>query len=182
MDPLSTPAERLFADTLWLQRIARQLVRDPEVAEDLVQDTWLAALRYRGRAILNRRAWLRSLLFHRLVSTRRRDTARADREGEAARPEALPSTAELCERAELQRVMGEALLALEEPFRTTALLRFLEGLAPVEIAERQGVPVNTVRWRLRHSVRTLRERLDRDVGEHWGLALLALVDPKQDDQ
>ncbi|MFT7486001.1 MAG: RNA polymerase sigma-70 factor (ECF subfamily) [Candidatus Paceibacteria bacterium] len=179
MDHHSEQAQRLFADTQWLQRVARQMVNNPTAADDLVQDTWLAALRYRGKAILNRRAWLRSLLSNLLVSQRRGETARLAREAEVARTEALPSSADLCERAEMQRVMGEALLALEEPNRTTALLRFLEGMEPLEIAQRQGVPVNTVRWRLRRSVDFLRERLDSEVGQHWGLALLSLMDPKK---
>jgi RNA polymerase sigma-70 factor (ECF subfamily) len=180
MDPVPASPERLLADTLWLQRVARELVADPDAAEDLVQDTWLAALRHRGRAVLDRRAWLGSILRRRSISARRGGTARRGREADSARPEALPSTRELRERAELQRVLADALLALEEPFRTTALLRFLEGLEPIEIAERLGVPANTVRWRLRKAAHTLRERLDRDVGGHWGLALFALVDPARE--
>ena len=173
MEPIPNP-ERLLADTLWLQSVARQLTRDPDAAEDLAQDTWLSALCYRGKAILNHRAWLRVALSRLAASEGRARVARSERERDVARSETLPSTAELCERAELQRVLGQALLELDEPLRTTALLRFLEGLAPVEIAERLSLPANTVRWRLRRSVEELRERLDRDIGKHWSRALLAL--------
>jgi len=73
------------------------------------------------------------------------------------------------------RRLMEALLALEEPFRTTLLLRYHEGLAATEIARRQGVPEGTVRWRTKRGLAELRARLERSLGEEaLGLALLEL--------
>ncbi|MFT7679436.1 MAG: DNA-directed RNA polymerase specialized sigma24 family protein [Planctomycetota bacterium] len=45
MEPQPITPEQLFADTAWLRQVARSLVSDPEAAEDLVQETWLARLR-----------------------------------------------------------------------------------------------------------------------------------------
>ena len=176
MEPVPSNSERLFADTQWLQRIARSLVSDPGAADDLVQDTWVAALRRRGDGLRDRRAWLKRLLVHRIARRYRGESARKAREATQARDEALPSSAELCERAELQRLLGEAMLALEEPYRTSVMLRFLEGLTPAEIAERQGLPANTVRWRLRQGIEAIRRRLERSQGKNWALSLLPFAE------
>ena len=45
---------------------------------------------------------------------------------------------------------------LDEPYRTTLLLRYGEMLSSVEIARRQQVPAGTVRWRLKSAVDRLR--------------------------
>ena len=49
---------------------------------------------------------------------------------------------------------------LSEPFRTTLLLRYYEGLAPNEIATRLGVPSATIRKRNQLALDKLRKRLD----------------------
>ena len=59
MEPLR--AESLLADLQWLQSLARELVRDPEVAADAVQDTCVAALRH-GGSVAAPRAWLATVL------------------------------------------------------------------------------------------------------------------------
>src|SRR5262245_58257829 len=46
--------EDLLADAAWMRRLARALLGDPHDADDIVQDTWLAALRHPpegGRAV-----------------------------------------------------------------------------------------------------------------------------------
>ena len=56
-----TPKE-LLEHAGWLQALARRLVRDPGAADDLVQETWVAALggsRARGETT---RAWLATVL------------------------------------------------------------------------------------------------------------------------
>jgi hypothetical protein len=65
-------------------------------------------------------------------------------------------------------------LALEEPYRETVLLRYFENLPPRAIARRLAVPVETVRTRLKRALETLRARLDRDYGARgaWSLALV----------
>ena len=41
-----------------------------------------------------------------------------------------------------------ALTALDEPFRTTVIRRYLDGQSAADIAKALGIPAGTVRWRL----------------------------------
>lgn len=172
-------AERLLADTRWLKRLARGLVADDSSAEDLAQETWLAALRARAPAASelhpDGRTWLTGVLRNLAWKQRRTHARRTVRERRGAREESLPSTGSLVARAEMQRAISDAVVALDEPMRTTILLRYIEELSSAEIARRQGVPEGTVRWRVKRGLELLRERLEERRGGDWlhGCALLA---------
>ncbi len=71
---------------------------------------------------------------------------------------------QLLERARLERRLAELVLELDEPFRTTVLLRYREGLSAEAIAKHQGIPAATVRSRLKTALDRLRDELDD--GEH----------------
>ncbi|NOT31430.1 MAG: hypothetical protein HOP15_13365 [Planctomycetes bacterium] len=90
------------------------------------------------------------------------------------RAEAIPSTADILAREEARARVVEAVLALEEPLRTTLVLRFLEDLPPRVVAARMHVPVETVRTRTRRGLELLRANLDHSFGarEHWLAALV----------
>jgi hypothetical protein len=93
----------------------------------------------------------------------------------------VPSAAELLERHELQQVLARLVGELDEPFRSTILLRFAEGLMPTQIARRLGIPAGTVRWRLKEALDRLRAELDRlHEGDRraWMLALGGLAMPR----
>jgi len=112
------------------------------------------------------------------VSSLRRRASRARRVHHAARPERLPSAREAAEKLEHHRMVVEAVLTLEEPLRSTVLLRFYEDLPPRRIAEIQAIPVATVRSRLRRAVTRLRLSFDEAYGgdrRAWSLALLPLL-------
>jgi len=63
--------------------------------------------------------------------------------------------------------------ALEEPYRSTVLLRYGEELTPAEIARRYGLPAGTVRWRLKQGLDRLRVEMDRAQGSRRAWAGLA---------
>src|SRR6185503_5601528 len=94
----------------------------------------------------------------------RRESRRAGHEARAARSEALTSSADLVARASVQRRVVELVLALEEPYRETVLLRYFEGLSPKAIARRTSVPLATVKTRLRRALAALRARMERASG------------------
>ncbi|MEM6571867.1 MAG: sigma-70 family RNA polymerase sigma factor [Planctomycetota bacterium] len=163
-------------DLLWLAGLARALVGDAAAGEDLAQDAALAALQGPGPSHAPPRAWLAGVT-RRMAARRFRDESRRrDRERNVAQPEALPDSAELVERAEIAETVTAAARRLPEPFRSTILLRFLEGLEPHEIAEREGKPVDTVRWRVRRGLDLLREELVRSDDRDWS-AWCALLLP-----
>lgn len=167
----------LLAEASWVHRLARGLVRDDAAARDLVQETWLAALSAPPAADGRLRPWLARVLLNFARQRRRGETRRLARETLAAKAERLPPVSEAAERVEAQRALAEALAALEEPLKSTVVLRYFDGLSPSEIAKRQGVPAGTVRWRLHRALDELRERLGRahaGPSGSWALALLPL--------
>ena len=66
---------------------------------------------------------------------------------------------------------------MDEPYRSTVLLRFFGDQSLAQIARQQGVPLDTVKTRLRRAIEQLRERLDHLYGgrEAWTLGILSLV-------
>ena len=177
MEPASPRAEIFLAELEWVRRLAGALVRDPSLADDVAQDAWVAALAGPGPRGGSVRAWLAAVTRNAARGLARRDGRRRDREPAAARDEALPPTGALVERASIQRSLVDHVLALPDPYRSALLLRFFEGLAPAEIAEREGVPAATVKTRLRRGLERLRERLDAAHGgrRHWAALLAPLV-------
>jgi len=178
-DPAPTISlEKLVAHREWVRRVARALVRDESLAEDLEQEVWLDALRSPPRTGRSLGGWLASAMRHNLVDHRRAEGRRRARERAVARPEAGESAADLVAEAEQLRRVVDAVLELGEPYRGTLLLRYFEDLPLREVARRQGVPMETARTRLRRAVATLRERFDAESrGDRaaWCSALLPLA-------
>jgi RNA polymerase sigma-70 factor (ECF subfamily) len=164
---------RLHAD--YVRRLARSLVFDDALADDVAQDVWVAALEHGPRESGSLRAWLATLARNLAWKSRRGERRRAAREESAARPEAVPSAAEILERESVRRGVIEVVLALEEPYRATIVLRYFEDLAPREVARRLEIPIETVRTREKRAREMLRARLDREHGDDrraWSLALV----------
>lgn len=156
----------LLANVQWLRTLARRLARDPDTADDLVQETCAIALQQQAPP-RDWRSWLVGVL-RTLVRSQRRDDAVQQRKSALLRGRADgddgDDTLTLVQRLEVQNLLATAVLQLEEPYRATVLLRYFEGEPPRRIAARHGVPVATVHSRLQRGVQQLRERLDRDAG------------------
>lgn len=171
--------EELLSHAGWIRGLARRLVADAFTADDVTQDTLLAALEHPPSADRPLRPWLARVLANVVRMRRRGEGRRATHEKRSARGEALPSPEELAERVGLERQVVDAVMALPEPYRATVLLRYFEGLSSAEIARRQGIPAATIRWRLQRGLAALRVELDRDFGgdrRAWCAALLLLAD------
>ena len=170
--------DTLLEHAEFLQRLARRLVQDEHRAEDLVQDTHLAALTGGPTQPAALKAWLAGVLRHLSSNARRSQQRSAARERAAARPESVMPTDELRARLELQRLLATYVEELDEPYARVVFLRFYEGLPPRAIAERLGLPVNTVKTRLQRALERLRARLDRQAGgdrSAWCVTLLPLA-------
>ncbi len=156
------PMSTLLTHRDWVRRLARSLVRDEASADDLEQRTWLAALRRPPRDATTVRAWLARVVSRQAMNAHRGATRRDVHEFAAARPEALRSTADVVAEAESHKLVVLAVLDLDEPYRSTVLLRWFENLPPRDVAGRMGVPVETVRTRLRRAHDVIRGRIGKD--------------------
>lgn len=170
MDPSPDSAlERLLAEERWLRALGRRLVRDAAAGDDLVQETWLHALRSGGPRAASpggARRWLAQVLRNAWRQRSRGEAARCARERRVAAREALPSAHEALERLEVRQRLAAHVLALDEPFRSTLVMRYVLGRSAAELAAEAGEPASRVRQRLARARALLRERLDRD-GDAW---------------
>ncbi|MHC4550871.1 MAG: sigma-70 family RNA polymerase sigma factor [Planctomycetota bacterium] len=169
--------DELLRHAGFLRSVVRELLRDEHEVEDVLQETYLAALSRAADRPRTLAAWLTAVArnFARMVC--RGGSRRAGHERAAAHLEDAPSTASTVERIEVQQQLLAAVRALEEPYRQVILLRFYDDLAPREIARRLGVPTETVRTRIRRALATLRARLDHlhhGDRQAWWVALAPL--------
>ncbi len=166
----------LLGEEPFVRNLARSLLFDEHQVDDVVQQTWVAAM----KASRGSRSWLASVVRSRASNVRRDAQRVRDREHAGARVETLPSTSELLEREELRRNVVEAVGALPEKYRVVVLLRFYEGLPPRKIATELGVNRDTVATRLKRGLAMLRERLDASHDgnrQRWALGLVPLAVP-----
>jgi RNA polymerase sigma-70 factor, ECF subfamily len=155
----------LIEELGWLRTVAQRLLADPNDAEDVVQETWLRTRRappsFESRGRL--RAWLAAVARRMARDTLRARRRRAAREERAARLEARLDAEDVVERSgQIERLL-RAVRALEEPQRSTVLLRYLDGYSTAEIASAMGVSEELVRKRLARTRTQLRAALGLDV-------------------
>ena len=150
-----------------LRALAGALVRDPNVADDAVQEVWLAALQRPPRHQSALGGWLATAL-HNAVRMWRRSERRRERREEIVRSaRGGIDRGEAVAREERGRQLLTAVESLEQPFRDAIWQRFFEGKAPREIAAASGVPVATVKSRLQRGLAMLRARLGERDGSDW---------------
>jgi RNA polymerase sigma-70 factor (ECF subfamily) len=158
--------------------VALALVRDENLAADLEQDLWVKVIEKPPVVRGSIRGWLAATLRNTAVDGFRAESSRRLREQAVARPEWLPQTDDVVAEAEGLKRIVNAVMDLEEPYRSAVLLRYFRDLPARDIAARQGVPIETVRTRLKRAISTLRERFDAERGgdrKAWCLALVPLI-------
>jgi RNA polymerase sigma-70 factor (ECF subfamily) len=167
-----------------LYRTALRMTRSEADAEDLVQETYIRAFRFREQFTLgtNMKAWLFRILTNTFINTYRRKTAQpevTDLDGidefslyRRMADDRAASTSPDPEAELLNSVVDtevtDALEALPEKFRTTVLLD-VEGFSYKEIAEMLAIPIGTVMSRLHRGRKFLQKRL-YDLARERGIA------------
>ena len=159
------PVHALVAHTTFVRSVARAILRDADLADDVVQDTMVAAIEGGHRRRGAMRSWLGGIARKRAIDTIRSRQAARRREARAARSERAPSLEGLADLAEAGRCLTKALLTLPEHYRAILLLRYYEDLPPRHVSERLGVPVETVRTRTRRGLALLRDEFERVQGQ-----------------
>lgn len=145
--------------------LAYRILRDATLAQDAVQDAFLAAWRTaasfdprRGKAS----TWLITLVHRRSVDVVRREDRRRALPLEDAPIPAGDATDETAEVREQRRAVQSALTKLAPAERECLELAYYGGLSQSEVAERLGVPLGTVKSRMFAGLAKLRDAL-RDV-------------------
>ncbi len=158
----------------FVRGIATALTRDHDVAHDAAMAALLAPL---PTGVRDPRAWWRRVAQNAVRRLTRDRTRQRWHEGRTAPQPSAPPTAEVAEKHELIESVAREVARLREPYRATILLRFYDGLSAREIAERQQVPLATVRSRVQRGTAQLRDALDRRHRdrEDWRPALAALA-------
>lgn len=148
--------------------LALRIVRDRPLAEDVVHDAFLTvaerASQYtpeRGMVL----AWLVTLVRNLSIDRVRRRARRGVilRDLVAEEPKVtVGNPEELLSDARTRATVRRALAAIPAVQRATLEFAFFEGLTYTEIAEREQVPVGTVKSRAARALASLREALDAE--------------------
>jgi RNA polymerase sigma-70 factor (ECF subfamily) len=142
---------------------AYRAVRQREEAEDLVQDTWISALRtvpsFEGRSSL--RTWLVSILRRRIA-----DRFRRDRPTEPFEEEKVSAHAEAAEDKlaafEAANIASRAMVDLTDLERTAVTLVDVQDLERDEASERMGVTRGHLRVLLHRGRHKLESALEAE--------------------
>ena len=129
-----TNPDSLLAHAGFVRAIARTLVRDESRVDDIVQETWVAALEHPPRHRRSLRAWLGTIALNVARTTLRSESRRLRREHRAAKPESLTDSNDPVDSKAMIRHVVDAVFELDEPYCSTIILRYYEDLPPGEIS------------------------------------------------
>lgn len=150
-------------------RVARAVSVDDAGAEEAVQEGFVSVWRSRATYRPDRptaAAWVLSVVRHRAIDiARRHGTAQALRAQESTLLEHRSGedlAAEAADRADA-RDLKSSLARLPEPQREVIVLAFYGQLTHTEIADELGLPIGTVKGRIRLGLHKLRDEIERQV-------------------
>lgn len=148
-------------------RFGLEMCRDPDAAEDVLQETLLAVARgiggFRGASSIS--TWLYTIARSFCIKKRRRrKSAPAERsrvgEVEAERlPAATKGPDEALADKQIESALKQAIGELEPIYREVLLLRDVEGLTAPEVAQVVGTSVDAVKSRLHRARLAVRARV-----------------------
>jgi RNA polymerase sigma-70 factor (ECF subfamily) len=148
----------------------RQLTRNPAVADDLAQETFIRAwdklTSYSGKGSFL--SWLLAIAHKQFLQSLRKDKRdqrllseiESDPVGDAGA--SLPSGAASEELADLPTLLG----ALSEPERTALVLAYGYGLSHAEIGEITGMALGTIKSHIHRGKAKIQERFAQEQTEH----------------
>jgi RNA polymerase sigma factor (sigma-70 family) len=149
--------------------LALRILRDPSLAEDAVQEGFLAVWRSAGSFLAERAkpsTWILTLIHRRAVDLVRREERRRTSSLEATAPDSFESTDQQAELRSRRRIVQDALRQLPADQREAIELAYYGGFTQSEIAERLGQPLGTVKSRMFTGLRRLRDLLADEQLDH----------------
>jgi RNA polymerase sigma-70 factor (ECF subfamily) len=143
-------------------RFGLRLVRDEQVAEDLISevflDVWRQAGKFEGRSAVS--TWLLAITrFKALSALRKRKDAELDEEAAAAIEDPSDDPEVAAQKKDTGKVLRECLAALTPDHREIIDLVYYHEKSVEEVAEIVGIPENTVKTRMFYARKKLAELL-----------------------
>ncbi|MCP3914536.1 MAG: sigma-70 family RNA polymerase sigma factor [bacterium] len=145
----------------FVRRLARRMVREQALSDDIEQQTWLTVLERPPRHDAGLRAWLSLVVRNVAIRSFRAEGRRVLRERRAWSERDDGEVDEDLGFEALRGALATELAALEPIYRDVLRSRYDDGLSTQAIAEQLAIPQETVRTRLKRGLAQLRERLDR---------------------
>ncbi|MCS6878728.1 MAG: sigma-70 family RNA polymerase sigma factor [Geminicoccaceae bacterium] len=145
----------------------RRLGVGDDVVEDLVQEVFIAVWRFAG--LFDRRkatvgTWIFTIARNKRIDSMRRDQEPVKETEEALEfePDPAPGSDEIAELGRMSDVLREAIETLPEEQKRLIEIFYFEDKTHSAIAEELGLPLGTVKSRLRLALAKLRARLGED--------------------
>jgi RNA polymerase sigma-70 factor, ECF subfamily len=145
--------------------LALRIVRDPALAEDAVQEGFMAVWRSSARFVAERAkasTWILTLIHRRAVDLVRREQPRRAEPLDAAPHESGDDVEEEAWLRLRRTRVQEALTRLPDKQREALELAYYGGFTQSELADRLGEPLGTIKSRMFSGLATLRELLAED--------------------
>jgi RNA polymerase sigma-70 factor (ECF subfamily) len=141
-----------------------RILRNRDEAEDVLQDVfvqaWTRASTYH-RALGSPAGWLVGIARNRAIDRLRANTVRSGASETASAPPPVETPENQASFGEQQRDVQRALGALPSEQRDLIEQAYFLGFTHSELADRHGLPLGTVKTRIRSGMQTLREQLER---------------------
>lgn len=151
--------------------VFNQVDRNREVAEDIVQETFLAALKsakgFKGRS--SAYTWLCSIAYHKVADHYRRQSRErkrmvsgidVDTVDDVENPGRQPQPDSLIESAETRQVVNEALSRLPWDYRQVLILKYVEEMSVQEISQVMDRSPKSIEGLLTRSRKALQTQLE----------------------
>lgn len=181
-DHISDPAQwvDLYGDQLYCY--ALRILRDPEAAEDVVQETFLGALRkkkdFQGRSL--EKTWLFGILKHKITDHLRKRKPQTELDDQAVADEETKTffndkghwqipvgkwnsqPEDLLERSRFIEILRSCLEALPLELNKTFNLREMQGIPSKDICDILGITQNNLWIRMYRARMKIRDCLDKN--------------------
>jgi RNA polymerase sigma factor (sigma-70 family) len=160
--------ERLYR--LYQPRLARfliNLLKRPQLVEEVLDDTmmvvWQTAASFRGTSKLS--TWVFAIAYRKALKARARWPDPVEDEAHDLRVSNDPLPDADLERSRVHDALREAMASLSPEQRAVVDLTYFHGLGYREIAEILSCPVDTVKTRMFHARRRLKQALPGTVAD-----------------
>ena len=148
-----------------LERFLGNLVRHPQIAEEVLDDTllvvWERAAGFKGESKLS--TWIFAIAYRKAMKALRRYDAPVDDPNAENRASVEDSPEQAFGRTRLHELLRDAIAELSPEHRGVVELTYFNDLSYREIAEIMGCPVDTVKTRMFYARRHLKRRLDGEL-------------------